>query len=262
MRAFVTTPATLAHRFTVVPAGAVTATFTRHDGTVAHTGPATVDAATGVATIDVPASAFPDVDLLTGRWEAAGGHVETDEVSVDLRPYVSVADLGEADEIVAGAVLEQVERRIEKHCKVAFTPRYAVDHTVGRGLAAVPLSWPLIREVRQVLVDDVPIDPADVDVRSFGLARRHGSFVTGQPLEVGYVHGHQAPPADLADAARDAAVQLLHEAKSRHSVKRAQFAEGASWLIATASPAHGRLFGIPTIDSVIELHREQQAVVA
>ena len=271
MRVVASAPATLRHRFTVAPSGAATVSATDLAGDPVTVGaPADADAdgvyEAAVASDDMPTAA----DLLTVVWGDDGepAHLETDLVDVAGAVFINraalaaVSALTNAPAWLVDQVADHVEDRIENYCGVAWVPRVQVETFRRRRWDPFAAQWPQLREIRTVTIDGTA-----GDVTAWGSDRDTGviyppALTAGAEVVLTYEHGHDRPPFDLADAAQEAAEQLLREALNSHTPKRAEFAEGASWLIATASPQHGRLFGIPTrVDAVLQ-QRQQSALVA
>ena len=271
MRVIASAPATLRHRFTVAPSGGATVEATDLAGDPVTVGAPADAEADGVYEAEVGAAAMPTAaDLLTVLWgdDGEAAHLETVLVDVAGAVFVNRAALEEVSALASAPawmidqVADHVEDRIETYCGVAWVPRVEVETLRRRRWDPFGARWPQLREIRTVTVDGTA-----GDVTAWDFDRETGviyppALTSGAEVVLTYEHGHDRPHFDLADAAQEAAEQLLREALNQHTPKRAEFAEGASWLIATASPQHGRLFGIPTrVDAVLQ-QRQQSALVA
>lgn len=271
MRITAGTPATLRHRFSVAPSGAVTVDAALDDGTAVLTDAPAVDSGDGlVFTVDLPATAADVPDRLVVVWDAGSGHLESDVVEiagarfVNREAVLAKPGLSSADALLVDQAVDHVEERIEDWHGVAWVPRYRLERHRGGTGTRLHLERRPIRSLRRVAVDGTDQTGLDAwQIREVaGVVYAPAPPTRGALIEVGYEVGFDRAPADLVDAATEAAAQLVRDTLSRHTPTRAEFAEGTTWLIATASPAHGRLFGIPTVDAVIEAHRPTLGVMA
>lgn len=274
-------PATLSHWFSAAGAAGVSVTATDDAGDLVLDGVAAAavmdgETPTGRWTVAVPAAAVPAPTALTVEWDAGDGWVETDYVEVAGGRYTTAAELRSGatadrglgrtdrvtDELLEAAIVV-VERRIEKATHVAWVPRFL--RTTVRSDGAVVMLPPMVREVLELTVAGNSLDPEYLDMAPSGIGRLTRSGREG-PVEIALLHGHQAPPADLREAAIDAAKMLAAtEASKRVAPARTESmsAGGYSFNFAEqASLKHGRPFGSPDIDAVVMSHESPVPAVA
>lgn len=275
-------PATLTHRFAalgrdVADVSDVAVDVTSDDGRLLYSLDA-IEVGERTWSVDLPPLA--QVDRLTLEWVCMQGEqarVDTTHVDVAGGTYVAASALGEQSTRLDDAMLEQiietVERRIDEATGRAWVPRYHRAEIRKRQiLPHEPFMldrWP----ARQLLwaatghgtLDDPEVMLDDDQVTLDGQWVRSGAGVLTGPLLVGFSYGADAPPADLADAAFRAALQIAYDRASNRWHERATelLAEGASVNFA-AQPDYrrGRVFGMPDVDAVIMSHAEHLPVIA
>jgi hypothetical protein len=203
------------------PTGTVTVGVASGDGsTVVAAGTATTVAATGVRTAALTAAQNDQVDMLTATW-TNGTTTTTTRIEVVGAFYASVRQMRDSDPVLddsrkyPSATLvgarRAVEAEFENVCGVAFVPRYRRVRLSGTGMEQVVLPDPMVRSVRSVRVYDTDgayeaftqTELGMLDVADSGIVTR----TDGDVFEYGdlnvvveYEHGHDRPPADLADA--------------------------------------------------------------
>jgi hypothetical protein len=92
---------------------------------------------------------------------------------------------------------------------VAQVPRFERETLPGADSDLVVLSWPRVRSVTSITVDDVAQTVADWDLDSrAGVLRSPTPIARGVPVVVVYSHGRDTPDAALR---RAAAVAIRHQ---------------------------------------------------
>lgn len=271
-------PATLSHRFSATGASGVTVTATDADGTtVLDSVPADAPPDGGDRwTVKIPPAEIQSPTRLTVEWDAGSGWVETDVVDVAGGRYLTPGDVRAGDEEGRGlnrerfteelleAAIIVVERRIEQATGVAWVPRYErLDVTVAGG-NTVRLR-PAVREVLELIVGGRETDPARLQVTPYGTAfLANGTFPMGGNA-VAFIHGHDRPPADLANAAREAAAELAKGQANSRVPKTADSVSAGGYAFNFSHQAdakRGRPFGLPDVDAVIMSHAAAAPAVA
>ena len=170
-----------------------------------------------------------------------------------------------ASDIQIADKLDAVETRVEKYCGVAFVPRLVTEHHIGAGTYALWLSHRPVRDLEEVEIDGVYADPADFVLSPTGKLRALRRLPDGADIAVTYEHGHETPPPDLLDAVlRAAATMLRHDGNPRVG-ERTDTLVGEGHTVnfaAVASMKHGRPFGMPDVDVVVNAHRVSRSVFA
>lgn len=216
-------------------------------------------------TVELGADELADVDRLTVEWHVDDDWIETSQVDVLGAPYLLVSQLAAQPGMsavdpttLAGAIAETVDRA-ETYCRQAFVPRLETTVTSGTGYHFLWLK-PNLRTIRRAIIDGTEVDTSAWTPDPDGRVDAGRIIAAGARLEVTYTHGWDQPPSDLRDALLTAAVQVTHDRLNTHRPSRPEFAEGTTWVIATADPERGRPFGIPSVDAVLRLRRFEEPV--
>lgn len=167
-------------------------------------------------------------------------------------------------------VLTAVERRIEheRATGVAWVPRSDTDTIPGSGTNTVQLRRHRCRSLTSVTIDGETIsDLSDWKLYPSGrLKRSTGTFPRGAIVEVTYDHGHDAPPADLRNAAiRVVCTRLAQTGHPRFGprTETVDFGDGPTISFAEQPDvSRGRIFGMPDEDAVIAGNAEPKPVIA
>ncbi len=252
--------------------GDVTVTITRGDGTTLATAAAT--SSTGEAGgYRYTLAPQANLDKLTLAWTGTfGGLEQTQRTYVDIVGgyYVTLSEiraqlnLGDSDKFTT-AELEQKRRWFEtlaeRHCGVAFVPRYARVTLNGLGMTTLLLPHPRVRRLLSASVGGVAVtDLADWTLESFGRVTRTASFTRGTAnVVIAYEHGYDEPPEDLKEAALIAIRERLLDRKSGDR-QISEAVEGGVVRYSVAGP--DRPTGIPNVDEVLNSYRQRVPVVA
>lgn len=258
-----------------VDAGAVTIQVLRDDGTelVAAGTAATKDTgATGRYTYDLTAANTAQLDQLTAIWTSTSHGDRRTYHEIVGGFYFELAELkatrnlsGKTDAELA-SMRAEVEDRIEKACDVAFVRRFAREDLWGDGLDHVILQWGQVRELLAVDADGTAETTSDWTVDAAGIititrGSGDGVFKSATRYGVRYVHGYDAPPPALKEAALDAARYLLLEDVTNPSARATSFDnEFGSYRINQAGD--DRPFGFPDVDARVMKHAEPRPVMA
>lgn len=265
------------------PAGAVTVTVTRADGTAIATGAATSGTGSDPRTYTLTAANNGVLDLLTVVWTDAGdGSTHTTYVEVVGGYYFTVAEARASDASLTDtskyptaaivAARREVEEEFERICQVAFVPRFATVTFDGSGGASLLLDRSPIRAIRSVrdytdgdsytawTVDEL----AAIVLTEWGSAtsRAGKTFRAGsQNLVVAFEHGMTRPPAEVKRAALTRLRSRLNWAKSGIPDRATSFsvAEGGTYQLSTAGAFST---GIPDVDAVLARYSRRVPGVA
>lgn len=175
-----------------------------------------------------------------------------------LAPLDAVADATLADALAA------VEQRIERATGVAWTPREAVDVLTGEGRQALTLPRLRVCEVLECEVDGVDVVDDVEPTPSSLLYRRRGVWPSRSRVRVRYMHGADAPPVDLLDAALRATATIVSHARNPRIGERTESVVTEGQTInfsAVADLSRGRPFGMPDVDSVVMAHAVRRVPV-
>lgn len=274
--------ATLSYQFVdsdgtaAAPAGDVTVTVTRADGTVIDTDAATGGTTTAPRTYSLASADNQTLDLLTAVWTDDGdGSTHTTYVEVVGGYYFSVAEARASDATLTDttkypnaavvAARREVEEEFERICGVAFVPRFAVETMDGPGCARIELTHHPVREVRFVraysdattylawTVDELASLVHD-DEAGWGVvtSRTGVGFARGSAnLMVGWEHGMDRPPAEVKRAALQRLRYRLNMSLAAIPDRATSFSvtEGGTYSLSTAGAAKT---GMPDVDAVLD----------
>jgi hypothetical protein len=235
-RILVGAPATLTAAFydggeALVDPGTVTVTVTRSDGTAVVTGAATTGTGATVRTYTLAAQSR--LDHLTAVWTGSvGARTVTTRHEIVGGFYAELAEIRALDAVTSDtkyptALLEtarrQAEDRFEQATGAAWVRRHARDTVSGNGATRLVLPH---RPPRSLIAATINGTAAG-DLTLFrlydeGLIERAGgatwpkeSAGGGGNVVVEYVHGYDAPPADLKQAFLTYVRYLLLDTRSR-----------------------------------------------
>lgn len=138
------------------------------------------------------------------------------------------------------------EQRIEheRAAGVAFVPRGTKDVLWADGEAELWLTWPRVRAIRSLTIDDVDIDPDTVQARNMSIRRTLG--FTGR-VEVVYEHGYDHPSQPVKEVALLAAKEYL----IRNLGSRATTESTDVGFYRLSIAGEGGRTGIPEVDALI-----------
>lgn len=268
-RILVGAPATLTAAFydggeDLVDPGAVTVTVTRSDGTAVVTGAATDGTGAAVRTFDLDAQTR--LDHLTATWSGDTGRLVTTRHEIAGGFYADLVEIRALDavssavkyptELLAKARL-WAEDRFEEATGAAWVPRHARDTLSGNGASRLVLEHRPPRMLIATTIDGT----AAADLTKFrlydeGLIERTAgatwpkeSAGGGGNVVVEYVHGYDAPPADLKQAFLTYVRYLLLDSRSRIPDRAtAMTTEFGTIQLASAT---SRATLIPEVDAVL-----------
>lgn len=256
------------------PAGTVTVGITDEAGaTVVAAGAATTNAATGVRTYALAATATTQPTVLIATW-TNGTVSTTTRVEVVGGFYASVRQIRDSDAVLddprkysAAQIVtarRSVEREFEDFTRVAFVPRYRRIRMDGSGNQSLVLPDAELRSVRSVReydidngyiaytqaeVASIPADPAGIAVRT-----DRDVFEFGRSnVVIEYVHGYDRPPADVLEAfylrVRDILNRQNRGVPDRATTFTSEVGGTYSLLVAGRG---GSITGIPDVDVVLK----------
>ena len=145
------------------------------------------------------------------------------------------------------------EQRLEKACRVAFTPRARRVVLAGNGTDTMRLPDNAVRRIVSLTVNDVAFtadELAALDVREWGRLTRGDAYAfdDGAVVEVFYEHGLDYPDAPVVQAA----MLLTREYLVRSALSSRATVEATDvgfFRVSVAGP--DRPTGIPEVDAVI-----------
>lgn len=250
------------------PGGVVTVAVSRSDGTeVLPAGTAATGTGDGPRTVALERAHTVEIDRLTATWSVDGIAVATTIIEVVGGVFVTMAEIRGAEQALADptaypdAALKraraEVETQFEDAASRAFVARFHVETVKSPGTDRIVLSRPALRSVAWVTDDVGPLTLPTIPRDDSGIARRADE--TCWPcgtLTVGYVHGWDAPPADVQRAViraiRGAANTFRTEIPDRATNIISQ--DGTEIVLAT--PGLGPwVTGIPEVDETIQRYR-------
>lgn len=253
------------------PSGTVTIGVTKADGTtVVAAATATSGSTTAARTYSLAAQTA--LELLTATWTDSGdSSTASTLIEVVGGYYFSVADLVARDSNLADAakypttrvvaVRREVEAEFEQITNTAWVPRYRRVQVVGTGFCHLFLPDVAVRTVRSVRWYDTDgttytvftaAELAEIVVSTHGGLYRSSGWCAGRPYVVEYEHGHDAPPADLRDAAITRLRHRLNSHRSGIPDRATSMSTEAGQSYSLATPGQrGFITGIPDVDVVL-----------
>jgi hypothetical protein len=256
---------------TPVATTGVTVEVSRDDGTTIDSLPAPAADQDGhVWTVQLPAAAVSAPDTLAVRWTDDAGRITLDRIDVVGRRYVTVAQLRARPDMTADRFdlqqllndLERVEDLVEDHCKVAFVPRAGVQRAPASHRGEFVLDQLRVTGIRWARADGVALDLADVDLDPRTGTITLDSVARGEVVAVGYTHGSDAPPADLAEAVVDAVRAKLLADRSGMASRELSIRTEMGDRVFLAQPGTDRPTGIPEVDAVLNRYRQHVPGIA
>lgn len=247
---------------TVVDPGTVTVHVVRDDATdVKPAGTTTIGTGAAKRAVTLTAGENDRVDVLTATWTSATLGKRITAVEVVGGFYATLAQLRALDGLAnttrfptstLATARGSVETSVEEFCGVAFVPRYKRETvTVEDGELFIARMFP--RKVLWAKDDDTTLTVSGWTVHSHGVIEVD-NVADGTRVTVGYEHGWDSPPADLADAALSAVRHKLLDDKSGVS-PRAITLTNEFGNVSFSTPGRDRCFGLPDADATIVRHR-------
>lgn len=193
--------------------GAITVDIFRGDGSAFQTDAPTTDVDPDVGLYRYTLDPQSNLEKFRFVWEGTFGAVVqrvTTYVEIVGGYTVSLTDLKAETGLTAKTDKQLTEARTwfediaETWCGVAFVPRYGRDVLNGTGSSGLQLSNRLPRTILSAKVDGVAQSgTATWDLYDSGvIVRDSGTFPVGRRnIEIIYEHGHDAPEAEVREAA-------------------------------------------------------------
>lgn len=269
-RILVGAPATLTAVFydggeAPVDPGTVTVTITRADGTAVATSAATTGTGAAARTYQLPAQIR--LDHLTAVWTAsAGARQVTTRHEIVGGFYADLAEIRALDALTSttkypvellDVARRQAEDRFEQATGVAWVRRHAREVLSGNGAARLVLSHRPPRSLIGATVDGVV--SADLTLfrlydeglieRAAGATWPKESAGGGGNVVVEYVHGYDAPPADLKQAFLTYVRYLLLDTRSRIPDRATAMSTEFGTIQLASSTSRATL--IPEVDAIL-----------
>lgn len=176
-----------------------------------------------------------------------------------IRSLPSLGDPARFSDVEIDEAIAWFEETFEDHTGVAWLRRAVVDERHQLTVAAViELNHPRPRSVSAVRSYSsasswtafTSTELADLHMSGTGVLRRMtgGLFTSGYGLvAVDYEHGHDAPPRDVVEAAKEAIRAHLLDDYAGNRQYALSTQEG---VVRTSQPGPDRPFGIPSADAV------------
>lgn len=269
-RIAINTPATITATF--YPAGSevatdpggttVTVTIVRADGTAVVTSAATTRLSAGIYQYSLPAQT--QLNYLTAVWTGPSGQQVTtfhEIVGGFLAELAEIRALDGLSDTVKYPTQTLIDARdkardlVEDVTKVAWTPRYARETLSGYGNAFVPVRM-MARQLLSVSIGGVAqTDLTQFILYSYGRIERVNSiFPIGgtNNVIVEYIHGFDAPPADLKQAFLRLVRHYVLKGTTRIDERATTLSNDMGTMTLTvANDAADRHTGLPEVDAVL-----------
>lgn len=197
---------------------------------------------------------------------------ESDTAYVAIDEIRALPNLGDdnrfTDDELADA-REWFETIFEDYTGMAFVPRLATERLAGRCSAIMLKHWP-VRSVTAVRcfttvtastafttdeLVDLLIDPT-------GEIRRYSQGYWPADVELDYVHGQLAPPADVKKAALIAIQERLMEDKTGRPADRTYGTATDGVFVRSILPGKDKPFGLAAVDEVANRYRAKYKLPA
>jgi hypothetical protein len=206
------------------PAGSVSVSIARLDGSIVQSGSATSTGTPGQVSFTFTGRDV--LDELTLSWSATiGGDdivLDQDRIQVVGGFYFGLSEARASDPVLQNttkfptAMLVEDRIEVEDECEritgQAWVPRFCRETVYGTGRQVLQLSHPLVRAVRSVTGDGLPVSAPTFN--PLGLLRRPAGWTDGAAYVVEYEHGHDNPNTSIVRAAKQRLKSLLLEGKS------------------------------------------------
>ena len=237
--------------------GTLTCTITRADGTVVATDRATTATNAQAVTCALTTSEALTLDVLTAVWKVSGVARHTSHHRVVGGFMFSTVELAERagvqpsnDLAMLRTERDRITDLIEHHTGICWSPQYDLVEFEGHGSRRHALWQRPARRLRSITIDDTAVD-LTVDIELNGPAGVISGLTFAGWCQIGVEHGHDAPPADLRDAAITAAADALLRRGSTLGprVRSATNDAGVTQQFSFAGEGHPT--GIDEVDAVI-----------
>ena len=252
--------------------GTVTVSVASSAGTALVADQSTSGTGVDPRTYTLAASLIPSPERLTATWKVSGTTVATTNIDVVggyiaslARIFARFPGLADASKWPIAQVIEArnaTEDEFEQACGVAFVPRFEVEVLEGNCDDELLLGRQELRSVTWANYryegSTTPVaftseQLASIERSGVGKAElTDGTYWPDAIVTLGYVHGHDTPPADLVDAFLIRVNDVLTRQLSSISARATQTVmDGMTTNLAV--PGWGsNLTGIPDVDVVLK----------
>ena len=203
--------------------------------------------------------------LLIGLPETGNAYVTIDEIRA--LPNLGDTDRFTDDELALAR--EWFETTFEDYTGMAFVPRAATERLAGRCSTLMLRHWPVrsITAVRSYTTASAYTsftadELADLLIDPTGSVQRYGLGAWPVDVEVEYVHGQEAPPADVRKAALVAIQEKLMEDNSATPSDRTYGTTTDGVFVRNLLPGKDRPFGLASVDEVAGRYRAKYKLPA
>jgi hypothetical protein len=190
---------------------------------------------------------------------------ETDNAYVTLDEIRALPNLGDdnrfTDDELADA-REWFETLFEDYTGMAFVPRLATERLAGRCSTIMLKHWPVrsVAAVRSFTTATVSTafsvdELADLLIDPTGEIKRYSLGYWPADVELDYVHGQAAPPADVKREAKVAIQEKLMEDNSGRPADRTYGVATDGVFVRSILPGKDKPFGIASVDEVANRYR-------
>ena len=187
---------------------------------------------------------------------------ETGNVYVQLPELRALPNLASFTDDELAEAREWFETTFEDYVGMAFVPRTATERLTGRCSTIMLEHWPVrsITAVRSytspsVYTEFTGDELADLQADATGEIKRYAAGYWPADIEVDYVHGQAAPPADVVKAAKVAIQERLMEDRSARPADRTYGVATEQGIVRNILPGKDRPFGIADVDAVANRYR-------
>lgn len=255
------------------PAGPVTVTVVRSDGTAVVTDAATSGAGSSARQVSLAATDIPTVDRLTATWSSSGSTVGTTIVDVVGGPLLSKADFDVREPNRAGTsavafrqALREVDDFIRERCNRSFVPRLEVERFyLTNPTRSISLRFPALQSVVWAVDENGTAIPGATTARpnEAGIATLDDYWWDAcEHITVAYIHGYTRPPDDIKGAVAKLVAARLVEGSSGVPVRATAVSTPLGSASFTPLAGYGRaLTAIPEVDEALNRHTFTQALV-
>lgn len=190
---------------------------------------------------------------------------ETDNAYVTIDEIRALPNLGDdnrfTDDELAEA-REWFETIFEEYTGMAFVPRVATERLQPCGSSLILKHWPVrsVTAVRSFTTATASTafttdELADLLIDPTGEIGRYSRGYWPADVEIDYVHGQAAPPADVKEAALTAIQEKLMERNSGRPVDRTYGVATDGVFVRSILPGKDKPYGIADVDSVANRYR-------
>lgn len=179
-----------------------------------------------------------------------------------VRTRPNLGDSSKFTDVEIEEAMTWFETTFEDYTGMAFVPRTATERKAGERSTLFLKHWP-VREVvavrsyttATVYTSFTTTELADLLIDPTGYIKRYSLGYWPADVEVEYVHGQEAPPADVKREALVAIQEKLMEDHSGRPVDRTYGTATDGVFVRSILAGPGKPFGIASVDEVANRYR-------